>query len=304
MVQELARSLMAPSVSYRGKITSPERWETWQPKKGDVLVCTPPKCGTTWTQTMAAMLLNGTTDLGAPVSVISPWVDAALGAADDVAKALSGQEGRRVVKTHTPADGFPIWEGVALIAVYRHPLDVFFSLRKHARNMKDNADNPMNLPLGDAFAAFLSDPYDPDDFDRDSLATIVRHYDQTVLKKRYPDLVPFHYADMISDQNATVRSLARAIGCDADETLLSKVATATAFETMRADAGKYVPEGGKGFWHDDSAFFDSGGAGKWHGKISENDLAKYRARMAELVPDAKARDWLENGNGGALQRPL
>ena len=44
------------------------------------------------------------------------------------------QKGRRVVKTHAPADGFPIWEGVTVVAVYRHPLDVFFSLRKHVDN--------------------------------------------------------------------------------------------------------------------------------------------------------------------------
>jgi len=294
-----ARNLAAPTATYRGTITTPERWETWQPKEGDVLVCTPPKCGTTWTQTMAAMLLKGTPDLGGRVSEISPWVDAALGTADAVSLSLSNQKGRRVVKTHTPANGFPIWEGVIVIAVYRHPLDVFFSLRKHALNMKDNPGNPMKKPVSEALAHFLSAPQDLNDFDRDSLATVALHYDETVLKKRYPNLVSFHYADMISDQVATVRSLVRAIGCTADEALISTVAEATGFETMRADAGKYVPEGGKGFWHDDAAFFDSGGVGKWHGKISEKDFELYEARLAELVPDDKARIWLEHGLKGA-----
>lgn len=75
---------------------------------------------------------------------LSPWVDADLGVpASVVAEALAAQKGRRVVKTHAPADGFPIWEGVTVIAVYRHPLDVFFSLRKHIVNMSSVDDDDM-----------------------------------------------------------------------------------------------------------------------------------------------------------------
>ena len=64
---------------YRGGITRPERWATWVPNKGDILVCTPPKCGTTWTQTILAMLVHGGAELPAKLPVLSPWVDAAWG---------------------------------------------------------------------------------------------------------------------------------------------------------------------------------------------------------------------------------
>ena len=112
---------------YSGGPIRPERWATWVPNKGDILVCTPPKCGTTWTQTMLAMLVHGGAELPGKLPEFSPWVDADLGVpANEVAEALTAQKGRRVVKTHTPADGLPIWEGVTVIAVYRHPLDVFF----------------------------------------------------------------------------------------------------------------------------------------------------------------------------------
>ena len=58
---------------------------------------------------MLAMLVNGSSDLPEKVPVLSPWVDADLGvSADEVAATLAAQKGRRVVKTHTPADGFPI----------------------------------------------------------------------------------------------------------------------------------------------------------------------------------------------------
>ena len=107
-----ARILAPPLRTYRGHVTDPARWATWVPRQGDILVCTPPKCGTTWTQTILTMLAHGRTDLPDKVPVLSPWVDANLGVpAEQVEAALSAQAGRRVVKTHTPADGFPIWDG-------------------------------------------------------------------------------------------------------------------------------------------------------------------------------------------------
>lgn len=136
-------NMIAPAARiYSGGRIRPDRWATWVPSKGDILVCTPSKCGTTWTQTILAMLIHGGADLSAKLPSLSPWVDADLGVpASEVAAALAAQNGRRVVKTHTPADGFPIWEGVTVIAVYRHPLDVFFSRRKHISNISDIGDD-------------------------------------------------------------------------------------------------------------------------------------------------------------------
>ncbi len=59
-----------------------------------------------------------------------------------------------MVKTHTPADGFPVWEGVTVISVYRHPLDVFFSMRKHIANTKDTGpdDERWLLPVAQSLA--------------------------------------------------------------------------------------------------------------------------------------------------------
>jgi hypothetical protein len=292
-----AKVIRPARATYRGVLTCPERWSTWGPRGGDILVCTPPKCGTTWTQTMIAILLSGGPELPEQVSVLSPWVDADLGDASEVAAGLERQAGRRVVKTHTPADGFPVWVGVTVVAVYRHPLDVFFSLRKHALNMKARPDHPMRKPVSEALASFLSAPLDMADFDRDSLATVTHQYHETVLSDRSPDLEVFHYADMIADPDAALRRLAAIVGTEATGALIDRIASATGLNAMRAEAQRFVPEGGKGFWENDAAFFDTGGTEKWRGKVPDEDLALYRARLAELMPEAAARRWLEYGGG-------
>lgn len=295
MKDEPAAVLTAATATYRGDLTTPERWSTWTPRKGDILVCTPPKCGTTWTQTILAMLLYGGRDTPELIPALSPWVDAALGDADEVARSLKRQRGRRVVKSHTPADGFPVWDGVTVVAVYRHPLDIFFSLRKHALNRKGATDHPMRRPLDIALASYLSSQLDVDDFDRDTLATVAQHFRATVLDRRIPGLVLLHYADMIADRGGAVRRLAGGAGIRADDTLVDEVVNATGFEAMRAGADRFVPEAGKGFWENDAAFFDSGTSEKWRGQVDDRDFELYATRLAELVPEVRARRWLEFG---------
>lgn len=292
--------VIAPAARiYRGGITRPERWETWVPNKGDILVCTPPKCGTTWTQTMLAMLVHGGADLPVRLPVLSPWVDADLGVpATEVVAALAAQTGRRVVKTHAPADGFPIWDGVTVIAVYRHPLDVFFSLRNHTanRSIVDN-DDMLTWPVARSIGAYVSNPSDHNDVAEDNLMNLAMHYANTVLSGRLPDLKLFHYSDMVRDARRTVEALAAAAGIDANPGVIDAVTRATAFGAMKAKAVDYAPVGGTGFWKSDENFFESASSNKWDGRLAEDDLAFYRQRLEQLIPDARARNWLENGGG-------
>lgn len=291
-------AMLAPAErTYRGAITDPDRWATWVPHKGDVLICTPAKCGTTWTQTILAMLIHGGTELPAKLPVLSPWVDADLGVpAYEVAAALATQTGRRVLKTHIPADGFPIWEGVTVISVYRHPLDMFFSLRKHMANMADpGEDNPMLWPVPQAIRAFVNGATAVNDFEQDNLENVADHYARTVLSGRLPSLKLFHYSEMIQDGRRTVQALAKAAAISADGDLINEVTEATAFGAMKANASDYAPVGGTGFWKSDESFFDSGTSGKWQGNLTHAELDLYRQRLTELIPDRSARDWLESG---------
>ena len=153
----------------------------------------------------------------------------------------------------------------------------------------------MRRPLEIALADFLSSEVDTQDFDHDSLATIAQHFRATVLERRLPRLVLLHYADMVADPHAAVRRLAEGARISADVKLVNEVVNATAFDAMRAQADRFAPQGGKGFWEDDAAFFDSGGTGKWHGQLDGSDLERYGGRMAELVPNEHARQWLEVG---------
>lgn len=290
-----ASELAAPATPYRGSITTPGHWALYRPREGDVVVCTPAKCGTTWTQSIIAHLLAEGPALAGPVSEISPWLDANFRDPAQVAAALEAQTGRRVIKTHTPADGFPVWERVHVVAVYRHPLDVFISLRQHGMNMNNRPDHPMRRPVAESLAAYLEASFEPDNIDRDSLALLVEHHARTVLSGRVPALTVMHYADMVADHANTVARLAEAVGVKADAERVAQVVAATGFAAMKARAADYAPEAGTGFWQEDRAFFNRGGTGNWAAVLGEDQIAQYQARLRALVPDAGLRRWLEAG---------
>jgi len=64
----------APSREVRSRIFDSARWAGYQPREDDVVIATYPKCGTTWTQMICALLVHGPT-LPRPLTRLSPWLD-------------------------------------------------------------------------------------------------------------------------------------------------------------------------------------------------------------------------------------
>lgn len=121
---------------YQGFMADSARWERFTFRPDDVVISTPSKCGTTWMQNIVGMLLLDRTDLGAPISTFSPWLDMLIRDDAEVFGILERQDHRRFIKTHTPLDGVPRHESVTYIAVARHPLDVALSDWDHSENMR------------------------------------------------------------------------------------------------------------------------------------------------------------------------
>ena len=57
-----------------------------------------------------------------------------------------------------------------------------------------------------------------------------------------------------------------------------------------------TPESGPGLWKNEADFFANGSNQQWKGVLSEDELAAFDARLAELLPSDEAH-WVVNGNG-------
>lgn len=290
---------MAERQLYLGALTDNRRWDMVTIRPDDVIVVTPPKCGTTWMQTIIALLLSGDAEVETELSVKMPWVDIRIREMAEVAARLDAMTQRRCMKSHTPMDGVPFDDHAQYICVFRHPLDAHFSFRNHVRNIPMPWFDhwyPEDDMTGTAFRRFLDGG--PEGFDTDAmpLAHILRHYRTAKALSAHPNVSLFHYADMKNDLAGTFESVAGLLGISHSQSLMETLINAASFDQMRAHADRYAPSGGKGFFKSDTAFFRGGTNGQWQDKLTDAELAAYDAMMdAHLIPADRA--WLENGSG-------
>lgn len=294
---------MAERKLYLGPLTDSRRWDMLDIRPDDIFVVTPPKCGTTWMQTIVALLLSGDPEVETELSVKMPWIDIRVREIEDVAARMAAMPHRRSMKSHTPMDGLPLDDTAHYICVFRHPLDAHFSFRKHIRNVplpwfdlwypEDDTD-------GTTFRRFLDGGAEGFDTDAMPLAHILRHYKAAAALAARPNVSLFHYADMTRDLAGTFNQLANLLDISHPPALLESLVQAATFDHMKANAMRYAPSGGKGFFKSDSAFFHSASSAKWIGKLTDQELAAYDTIMdAQLTKDERA--WLEHGAKGHSQ---
>lgn len=278
--------------SYAGPETDSTRWTAFAARAGDIVVNTPPKSGTTWVQGILAMLIAGRPDVDTQSSQKNPWIDIKIRPIEDVVALLEAQNHRRQVKSHTPFDGLPYWNELRYITVYRHPIDVHFSFRKHAANMKmDLIEDHYPDDPSESFAIFLRG-----DHEVGSLGGIVSHYRHTLARDGRSNLIRLHYADMIRDLSVAVTKIADHVGITHAPEMMEKIVQAATFDSMKSNAHRFTPSAGLGFWKTDANFFDSATSNKWEGQLTDADLAAYDSVISSLLTQ-RERNWLEWGSG-------
>ncbi|MBU2981062.1 sulfotransferase domain-containing protein [Lentibacter algarum] len=282
---------------YLGPLTDNRRWDMVNIRPDDVLVVTPPKCGTTWMQTIVALLLSGDPEVETELMVKMPWVDIRFREMPEIAAQLEAMTHRRSMKSHTPMDGLPLDDHAHYLCVFRHPLDAHFSYRVHLRNLPIRFFDgwyPEDDPDGITMRRFLDGGAEGFDGDAMPLAHIIRHYKAASALAKRPNVTMFHYADMTRDLAATFSKVAGLLGIVHAPDVMEQLIAAARFDNMRANASRFAPSGGKGMMKSDTDFFHSGTSGKWIGNLTDQEMAAYNAQMdAQLAP--KERAWLEFG---------
>lgn len=283
------------NASYSGLITNTNRWEQFQHRADDIFVCTPIKCGTTWTQAICAMLIFGEVDHGQQPGVISPWIDAEFAPIEDYLQQVGAQSHRRFIKTHTPLDGIPYYPECTYFVVIRDPRDAYFSSLNHRDNMSDQ--ELANGLFGDGtFSDWLTSERRLGKWEHFSLDAFAHFFNSYWSYRHLPNLHTFHYSDMQRDLEGTVGQMASALGYRYSDAEIKAFAAATDLESMKNAAAKYVPGGGTGMWKAESNFFASGSNGQWQDRLTRSELSEFDERVRQLIP-ADAIDWLLNGVG-------
>jgi aryl sulfotransferase len=293
----MAETLPEKSAIYLGPITDTSRWDNFKYRPDDFFICTPPKCGTTWTQAISAMLVFGSHDHGQQSSALSPWIDASFAPIDEYLAQIELQSNRRFIKTHTPLDGIPYHPECNYFVVLRDPRDAYFSGLNHRDNMNNQEMANQIFPNGaDAFADWLKTERTPPRWDLVSLESITHFFKSYWQYRHLPNIHIFHYSDMQRDLPKVVKQMADALGLPFTDAEIKQFADAASFDVMKKNADQFAPESGTGMWKAESAFFATGKNQQWKNQLSEEELAAFDVRLKALLPAEEAA-WLLSGNG-------
>ena len=307
---------MGELVTYRGVMVDSERWERFEHRPGDIVISTPPKSGTTWTQMLCALMIFDGPTLPAKLDALSPWLDMRIRSEDEVFAIYDRQTHRRFIKTHTPLDGLPLRDDVRYVVVGRDPRDVMVSWEHHMENMdlavlfQSRADA---VGLDDLVDHEPPPPPDPDPFVRFrdfvdaqwspaelvSLPNVLHHLDTGWAHRGDANVGLFHFLDYQRDLVGEMARLAELCEIDLDRERLAALAPEAGIDRMRDRADEIVPGLDKSeHWKDPAGFFRSGAAGEWVERTTPADREHYEERVAELVPDDLAHWAHEGGSDG------
>jgi hypothetical protein len=301
---------MDSPIRYRSIVFDSARWDGFAFRPDDIVISTPPKCGTTWTQMLCALLIFDGPRFPAALDEVSPWVDMCNRPITEVRAVLAAQTHRRFIKTHTPLDGIPWRDDVTYLIVGRDPRDVAISYEHHAANMDfdhflalraaavgtdDLAELPPRVPPHeDPVERFRTFVADENHGGPPTLASVLHHLDTGWQKRHAPNVALFHYADLKADLEGELLRLARVLGIPCSPERARALAPEASLARMRERGADVAPSASQGNWKDARAFFRSGGTGEWRARLSAADVAAYEARVAALV-GADLAAWVHGG---------
>lgn len=282
---------------------------------GDIVISSPPKSGTTWMQSICALLIFRRADLERSLDLVSPWLEMQTREIGVVIADLDAQRHRRFIKSHTPLDGLPDDESITYICVGRDPRDVAISWAAHCDNLNLEAlftarDRAVgNSDLAEMFRDSEPTPTDPlerfwrwvdesptDDLVHVNLASTMHHLATFWEAREQPNVVLVHYEDLQRDLEAEMGLLARRLDLDVDERTCTRLAAAAGFDAMRERADELAPDSTERVLHSNRAFFRSGRSGEWKALLDEDGCRRYTERVEQLAP-TDLLEWLHRPFG-------
>jgi hypothetical protein len=283
-----------PLYRYQSHDEDSARWLGFRFRPGDIVISTRRRTGTTWMQVICGLLIFQLPELPAPLWHLSPWLDHLVVPADVVYARLAQQPHRRFIKTHTPLDGIPADNRVIYIVTARHPLDTFVSFQHQGDNIDrarlgqltgENAAAAPREPaesLHDGLLRWIDEDADPR-ARPDSLAGILAHFAGAWERRYEPNVVLVHYDDLRADLEGQMRGLAWRLGIAVPEGAWRALTGAASFQQMKDHSDRLIPAT-QGIFKDTASFFSRGTSGAGSEILSDEEMARYHARAAQLAP--------------------
>ncbi len=279
----------------------PTNWDYVEFRHGDVMCANWAKAGITWLQQIVLQLIHGG-DASVYVRDSGIWLDWWTVDKRTLKQEIDKLPGRRVFKTHLPADALNLLAEVKYIYIGRDVRDVVWSFHPHLMNYTDELTALANaaphrrtgrdfiIPTSDIrayyheFLAYDGAPYWP------FWSNVQSWWDVRSL----PNVMLVHYQNLKDDLPGMTKKIAAFIEAPITETAWPKILQHCGFDYMKAHKNELLPI--DSFKDKGASFMHKGETGRWREVLSEDEIAKADKVAAQhLTPDCA--HWLKTGQG-------
>lgn len=281
------------------------RWNDFKYRDDDIVVATWAKTGTTWTQQIVAQLIfDGAENI--PTVDLAPWFDLRFLPLEEITEGLEAQTHRRIVKTHLPLDALVFSPRAKYIYIGRDGRDVLWSLHHHHSHMTPELLGLLNdtpglvgprlEPPKDDIIEYFHDWLDKDGF---PFWPFWSHVQSWWDARDLPNVLLLHFNNLKEDMPREIRRIAEFLEIPVNEAIFPTIVEHCTFDYMKKNApalsnmfDEKIFQGGLG------NFINKGSNGRWHDRLSAEDIEKYERVVNEnLSPDCA--HWLATGEMSA-----
>ena len=276
-------------------------WNDFPFRDGDVIVGTYAKTGTTWTQQIVGQLLyQGDPDVA--MGELSPWWDMRV-VPPEVREQVINSPGRRVLKTHLPADALVFSPKCKYLYVGRDGRDVGWSLYHHHLNHSDLVYELINDTPGRVGPAFPRAEPGVHAYFKFWLETDGGHhwsFSENIRAwwdiRHLPNVKLIHFANLKSDLEGQMREIAEFLQVDLPETKWPQAVEHCTFDWMKAHGDQIVPMAGAAWNGGSQTFLNKGTNGQWKDTLAPDEVTAFERLMVERLGPECAH-WLATGEG-------
>ena len=272
---------------YRNHHVDSTLWDGFVPREGDIIISTPAKTGTTWTQRIVGLLVFQSATWPDTLNRVSPWMDSSfIVKVQDPRPLVESQTHRRFLKSHVPLDGLPYFPEVKYICVGRDGRDVFMSLWNHYRSYTAEAYELFDAgwpPEGhcprcpedihEFWRGWISRGAFPWERDGYPFGSHFEHLRSFWEHRRLPNVLLVHYNDLKQDLAGEMRRIARYLEIEVPEAKWPELVEAASFEAMKRDGELLLPELALVFQGGAASFLHKG-TNEWRGEKFSDFLAQ------------------------------
>lgn len=265
-------------------------WNAIKPRKTDIIIATCAKSGTTLTQQIVNLIINGHSDFKYLYD-LSPWVEEKpeifFGSLEDKLNHIENLPAPRFFKSHLPFDALPYYPEWKYISIVRDGRDIGLSLYNHFKAQDPKYYKDFGNQFAGSFSEFWEKWVKNEEFPGWIFGTFVKN---NWWKARHlPNVLLVHYSNLINDKPNEIPRIANFLNIEIDSAKMKTILHESSFEYMSTNWEKFQPPGFL-----PGAFFGKGKNGRWQDLLTQEQIEEYETMICEQLGSELA-NWLKSG---------